>query len=41
MLELEELLKNKVYLGFRLYVPLKELELAEKSGYEHNIDVLK
>lgn len=41
LLELETLLKNKVHLGFRLWVPLKELELAEKNGYEHDVAVLE
>lgn len=41
LLELEKLLKNKLYLGFRLWVPLKELELAEKNGYDCDINVLK
>ena len=41
LLELEELLKNKIHLGFRLWVPLKELELAEKNGYNQDVDVLK
>lgn len=41
LLELERLLENKIHLGFRLWVPLKELELAEKSGYEHDIAVLE
>lgn len=41
LLELEILLKNKIHLGFRLWVPLKELELAEKNGYEHDVAVLE
>ena len=41
LLELETLLKGKIHLGFRLWVPLKELELAEKTGYEHDIAILE
>lgn len=41
LLELEKLLEGKMHLGFRLWVPLKELELAERTGYEHDIAVLE
>ena len=41
LLELEKLLKDRIHLGFRLWVPLKELELAEKSGYEQDAAVLE
>ena len=41
LLELEKLLENRIHFGFRLWVPLKELELAEKNGYEHDTAVLE
>ncbi len=40
LLEIERLLKNKVFINFRLWIPLKEIETVEKEGYEKNIDKL-
>lgn len=40
LLEIERLLKNKVMIEFRLWIPLKEIETVEKEGYETDINRL-
>mgnify|MGYP002623058515 CR=1 FL=1 len=41
LLELETLLKDRVSISFRLWLPLKELEKAQKDGYEKDAKSLK
>lgn len=41
LLELERLLKERVNISFKLWLPIKELEEAERHGYERNMDALK
>ncbi len=41
LLEIEKLLKDKVYIGFRLFMPIKNIEEYEKKVKEISLETLK